>query len=346
MSEFCKGPIWTCPEFGTKSQGKSLRQTTAITHKQNMAFTLTVGPHNIVINSRTRNYSYSDANGYDNTDGKVIINTDGSPIDCFNQTKFEGSGIAEDYSTQDCDILYVDLRNDLVVYQKNNQRMKFSQAQNERIGLKSSFDDIYMYPYVLEDVPISFTTQTICTALGVLHTETLAKGYAEGIRILMPLFGPGANPLPFKFTMNGVEYDASEVDWYLINEGRRISDGNQYFWWADWHKAVGTNLEIDAAETARLSNNVLYGITSQVAQSGNGIITKNFMGSAAIDKDDNRFYSMAITPAIGVPVKINKLVVGGAEIEIPKEKIKVEQPDGSFAEQDSEHTCYFPIAPL
>ena len=361
MSYPCTSPQYSCGE--TKEAFKSSRDTVDYNHSVDRFFTLQSGAINITVNSRARSYHYSQVDEEIRSNIKFVV----TPADlgayyaeCFDRIITKDGTIKEKYTTTDCTFHYADLRNDLFVYEEQVQELNFSQSQNYKITqpldeppqtsgnvvkLQTSGDDASVLPFIIEEVPITITKKLICTAFASpLHEETINSGYWDGVRVLMPLFNGGV-PRHNMITIEGVTYDAFDVDWYFIDAARRAADGDSFFWWADWHKAVGVNNEIDAAETRKLADSYLGLITPATFATSSGVITKDFTGSAAVDKDNNQFFSASFDIPSG-KIVLSRLVVAGVETPIPQEKFQVEQPDGTFKEEDSQHDIYYPVAPL
>ena len=252
MSYPCDAVQFTCG--GTKEALTSATNKINFTHTEGRKFTLTYGGGSSIINGRTRGYTYSDEEFLLHDNVKYVV----TPADfgayyaeCFDSRFIKTGTITEDYTTVDATFFYVDLRNDLLIYEENIQTMKFSQTtsggsnKTGRFGnlvyLHTGYDDAKLVPFILENVPIAITNKIVCTAFAVpLHEETINSGYWNGIRVLMPLFNNGV-PRHDIITIEGVQYDAFDVDWYLINAAQREADGDSFFWWPDWLKAVGVD---------------------------------------------------------------------------------------------------------
>lgn len=340
---YCEDPSYSCGD--TKDAITAWWGSTAITQTKDRVLTFKSGGVSIPINVRTRTYTYSDRYDVQLNDFRYL-ETGSGQVECYTRKNPDPSNgkISEDYTTVDVNFLYADLRSDLFVYRKSTRTMKFSQAVSFRVHLRTAYDDALRYPFILEDVPITITNEIFCTAFPApLHTETINSGYWDGVRVLMPGWSAGSEPYG-RFTINGTEYDAANVDWYLppIHEE---ADGDSFFWWADWLKAASVNNEIDAKDAADLystSHGVDY---TQPKPVSNGVVTNDFMGSVAVDKANNQFFSASFDTQDG-KFKLSKVVVGGVETPLPQEKIQVEQPDGTFKEEDSQHDIYYPVAPL
>jgi len=339
MSDVCSDPSYTCPSFDTKPQLAAYSKSISLHHTADRVFSLILSNKTIEINKRDRSYSYSQNESISNSNGKVVLVPDGfgvAYIDCYTQTEQHNSSITENYSTTDCTFMYVDLRTDLVVYEENVQTLLFDGEQSDRVPVKTTYDDAYLYPYIKEEVPIIVTNKIYCTAIaGPLYEEHINSGYWNGVRILMPLFNSGDPRKGFKFTIDGIEYDAGEVDWYYINAEQREADGDQFFWWADWNKAVGVNNEVDVDETksmAATQSGMLK--TPATVSSSNGVITKLFKGAAAVEKNDNIFLSMSVDIPEMESMLISKLIVNDIDVEIPQET----------GEETAD--AWYPIAPL
>jgi hypothetical protein len=320
-----------------------------ITQASDRKMSLAFGGGTLTVNSRARSYTYHQTEIVRRDNFKYVVVPDGFSAyyaECLDYSQDITGTITEDYTTVDCTFHYVDLRTDLLVYTESTQEMKFTQTNNggvnktgSRYGnlvyLATGYDDVWRVPFILEEVPITITNKIICTAFDApLNTETINSGYWNGVRVLMPLFNGGV-PRHDMITIGGVTYDAFDVDWYYIDEARRTADGDSFFWWADWHKAVGVNNAIDADEARKLADSYLGLVTPVKIPSSNGVITSDFMGSAAVDKDNNLFFSTSFDTQSG-KIVLSKLVVAGVETPIPQEEFR----------EDSQHATYYPVAPL
>lgn len=331
----CTGAKYTCPSFGTRELVTVMRRNFDYNHFGTRTFTLTAGSLSIVINKRSRNYSYTDREVETHANGFWQATPQNTYVECSDVTAVRNGTISEDYSTVDCTFHYVDLRNDLIVYTESAQTLQFSQSsgyERNSGGHTGNLVDLgggaYVLPFIKESVPIVKTNKIICTAFTQpIHEETINAGYFDGVRVLMPLFNSGA-PGHDIINIDGAQYDAFDVDWYfLLNH--KDADGDQFFWWPDWLKAVGVNNEIDFEEVVRLASSYAGQLTTPIdLVSDNGTVTTDFLGSAAVDKDGSIFFSASFD---GGSLKLNRLVVGGTETSIPT---------------DVETDAWYPIAPL
>lgn len=346
MSGVCDGPSFRCPTFGTKDQLTHSETSLDLTHNENRVFALSIGNKTVPINKRTRSYRYRSDETTRVTNGKVIIDANQAYVDCGTQTDTEGATISEHYETVDCALLYADLRYDTLIYEEKTAVMDFSQASPSRsVALQVSFGDAHVYPFIKEEVPIIRTTKIISTDFSApLHIEVINAGYWDGIRILMPDWH-GGNPRHSIFTIEGIQYDAANVDWYdaFLNWQ---TDGDRVFWWPSWLRAVPVNTELDEYEATKIYDTYHGLVTPNTTQALSAVSTKDFTGSSAHSRKSEIFLSAKFDTINGQVVLVNKLVVNGEVAEIPTEKIYVKQPDDTYIKQDSEHTCYYPIAPL
>lgn len=333
MSDICTGPMWTCGETDTAISAYDVSST--LTQAVDRTFVLVTGGNSVVINGRSRDYSYTHLEHITQDNFKYVAG-DGYTAECFDYDLNIKGTITENYTTIDTTFHYVDLRNDLIVYTESTQTMEFSRVESggvdndgqlygNLVWLATSGSDTPRVPYIMEDVPITITNKIICTGIGVLHEETINSGYWDGIRILMPLFN-GGDPRDHNITIDGTTYNPAEVDWYYL-PSHYLADGDQLFWWADWHKAVGIHNEIDAEEAVRMADSFTH---SGDRTSSNGIYTQDFTGAAAQDANGNVFFSAAFDVQSG-KIVVNKLLVDGEETPIPT---------------DVEIDIWYPLAPL
>lgn len=336
----CTDPSYTCSRFDKKSNVVGYTVTRSFEQQANRVVTLSNGSVSVDLQKRTRDYTYSDNLTMSKSGARYVV-SDNTYFDCGTQTLTPSSTMQESYETTDVTFYYADLRNDLFVYVESVQKMEFGKSVNTQINARTSYDDAKLYPYIYEEVPITVTRTTICTKITTpLLVESYNSGYADEIKVLMPLFSGNADPYG-TFQQNDKTYDAKVVDWYYLPTHRE-ADGDEFFWWADWHKAVGVNTEQDADEArimwaTNYDGNSTRNISSQVS-------TNAFTGSVAIDTNSNIFLSGVFGKDGGLT--INKLVIDGVEKEIPSETLRIKQNDGSYADEESTHDIYFPIAPL
>jgi hypothetical protein len=342
MSYPCDSTQFTC---GTTKEALSKSVADVLfTNTEDITFTFTCNGISMPIYIRSRNYQYVDKDTVNHTEVKFVITPAGFGAyhaECFKYDQRRVATIREDYTTTDVTFFYADLRNNLFVYENSIQNMKFEQTavytktndgitqveDGQYVEVAHSYGDTIMMPFILEEVPITITDTIVCTNTGVLNTEYVTSGYWDGVRVLMPLFDSG-NPRNTFFTINGVEYNAAVVEWYYI-PSHLGGDGNSFFWWPDWLKAVGINNGNDANTVSKMIQQ-RYGYVPQpyTFDTSNGIAIKDFMGSAAIGRYNTFFMSASFDAGA---IKINKLTVDGIETEIPK---------------DCECDVWYPIAPI
>ena len=329
MSDPCNDAYYGCGE--TQPAITSWWGSTDIIQSKNRTFTLKSGDVSIVINGRTRNYAYHDRYDVQLLNFRYVAYL-GELVECYTRKNTFSASISENYQTKDVTFYYADLRTNTFVYKESVQSLNFADSRDYVIHLRTSYNDALVYPFIFEVVPIITTNRIICTDFAEpLHTEIVNGGYAEGVRILMPLFAQGSEPRAGEtFTINGRVYDAAQVDWYYPPDHEE-SDGDQFFWWSDWLKAVGMNDQLDVWEAEKM-----YGINGGQDTKGvprtspDGVITSDFMGSAARDVNGNEFFSAQFNITNG-QFKVGKLVIKGADTPIPAKE---------------EADLWFPVAPL
>lgn len=370
MSGICSSESYTCG--ATKKAVVEWYTDTTYKQMANREFTLSIGEHRIPVNKRVRDYTYKNHEHTIRSNFKYVISNQIAEYtaECYAQDKHIGGDIKEDYTTTDCTLHYVDLRNDIIVYTESVQHMEFASVESggvkaaaddpdngavygNFVSLATSYDNVWRVPFILEGVPITITNRIICPTIGILHSEVINSGYWDGIRVLMPLFNGGSPSSEPRITIDAVEYNPASVDWYYLLD-HYLADGDQFFWWADWHKAVGVYNEIDAEEAIRMAD--IFTPEGE-RQSSAGVVSEDFMGSVAVDAQQNKFFSATFDVSTGT-IALNRLIMGGVETPIPTEKIRdrimagdVQSKDAEgnllwTDEKDSAHTTYFPIAPL
>ena len=361
MSEIinpCTGPTWSCGESETKEQVTGGSRTTTARNDNNTVFLLSFGGVSIKINNRFRSYSYVQNDAFTNSGGKVVVIPDGlgaAYIDCITRSETHNATISESYTTIDVTFKYVDLRYDIAVYTEDIGELTFQKTESQRVALDTPYDDAYAYPFIDENLPIKRTKKIICTEITEpLFEEVVNAGYWNGLRLLMPDWH-GTVPRHTPITIDGVSYDAYDVDWYDQYLDWEPS-GNRFLWWPEWLRVVPTNVAIDQQSTKRVYESDGHGLLTPFTETADsGVVQTDFMGSAAKDKDGNLFLSAELN-ASGQVVLVSKLIVGGIDTPLPTEEIKdrVGDPqetntDGSLKWTDlkeSESDVWFPIAPL
>ncbi len=336
MSEntsICDGPRYTCGD--SKNAVTEWDTHTTLQQVADKKITMRIGETDIPIWKRVRDYIYIDVKTTHRYEYFYIVSThiQNAVFDCFKTATSLKAKIKESYETTDCTFYYADLRNDLLIYKESTQKMEFEKDNGKNgvtVKVRTSFDTAYLAPFIMESVPISIYNRFICTGIGVLHEENIHSGYWDGIRILMPLFNDG---MPYgDFDYEGQTLNAADIDWYFL-PGHREKDGDQFFWWADWHKAVGEHNAIDAREAELMWGIVIGNINSGLVQepATNGVAVAPFSGSAAKDRVGNLFLSAKIDLFGGGAKLVSRLLIDGADTPIPT---------------DCECDVWFPVAPI
>lgn len=359
----CASPTYKCSSYGTEARTDTSTATSVFKHTENRKFVLSMGAITLELNKRLRNYSYTHQDVTTKSGLRLIVDSQGAKSECSNFTNTITGNISEDYETTDVTFHYVDLRNDLLVYTESVQTLKFEgknsggTQNNNGVNNGDSFGhfgdlvwlgvsmgtDVARVPFVFENQPIKITNKIVCTKFGEpLYTETINSGYPDGIRILMPVFDSG-DPRARNFKFNNVTYNAGDVDWYYIPTHRE-ADGDMFFWWADWHKAVGKNHTIDSDEAKQMwSLNHSDIPNGQEITSDNGIVQSTFTGSVAVSRNNDIFLSASFNKG---KLVLSKLQIAGETVAIPQEEISELQPNGSYTKKQSEYNTWYPVAPL
>lgn len=302
----CTDPAFDCGE--TKEATIAGSTTFTYTQSKNRVSTLTVGTKDIVLNSRVREYRYEDAEGWSHTDHKWVIYPDGFGVawfECYGTgDTTNDASISDSYQTVDTEVLFVDLRYDIIVYRQTTKSMHYEDTRDFTIPLQTSFDDAHLYPFIFEQVPIQINEKLIYSKAGVetvLEETNSTSGYYDDINLLMPLFSPGTNPRPTFFTLPAHppyrtvarEYLASEVDWYYPLPHRE-QDGDMFLYYPEWLRAVGIYGDLDQAEaTARYAQSIgAIGNPASMSSDDNLQEATEFDGSVVVDPNDRVFYSI------------------------------------------------------
>ena len=210
--------------------------------------------------------------------------------------------------------------------------MKFAQnSPAKSVALQTSFDDAHVYPFIKEEVPITRTTKIISTDFtGSLHEYVVDAGYWDGIRILMPDWH-GGNPRHSIFVLDGVQYDAYDVDWYdtFLNWQ---TDGDRFFWYPAWLRAVPVNTELDEYEASKIYD-TFHGLTTpDVTQAPSAVVSDTFTGASAHNQG-HIFFSAKFDTINNAVILVDKLRIQGVDTTIPQE-------------ENAKADVWYPIAPL
>lgn len=272
-------------------------KSTTITQRANTEFKFTSGSVDLTVYRRYRDYAYKRKEDTARNDFKYVVTPSGFGAyyaECFDQETTYDSSFNENYETEDITFYFADLRNNCFVYKKSVHKMVFKHTTDVVVPVRTSFDDAQLSPHIIEIVPIEITNTYVCTTLSTpLYIETINSGYADEIKVLMPLFNSGE---PYgKFFQNSKEYDAAIVDWYYLPT-HRAADGDEFFWWADWHKQVGDYKNIEAREAKTMWELMTSQIASPYTTSpdDNTLHTKTFLGSVVFDTKSNSFVSYTL----------------------------------------------------
>lgn len=362
--DICNDPSYTCGDKRSAVTGTS--SSTGINTGVDRSIELTVGEATVTMQTRKRTYDYTDSRVVVISGFRwIVYNNEFSP--CYTASSTFESTFSEDYATLDTEILFLDLRYDIVVTKETKESLKLTDADNkaesDSVSVFTGYDSTFLHPYVFETAPISRDI-TFNLLIGSekteLHTEHIDAGYPDDINLLMPSAPEqGANG----WKINGPAW-AIPFPWY-IQPNHKESDGNQWLFWPPWLRAIGT---VNDAQD-KINRDLVYefrngGGRSGIAGSPQLIVADFFKGSVATDADGNRFYSMAIpsnsqlvNPEYKFPIK---LIVDGVEVEIPTEQVRDRVMEGTPPVQkkdskgelvwtdakDSEHNVWYPIAPL
>ena len=173
----------------------------------------------------------------------------------------------------------------------------------------------------------------------------------------MPLFEGQSAPIG-SFMYNGVRYEARDVEWYFM-DNHREKDGDQFFWWADWHKALGINQEIDKFEAQ-----TMWELVSGKIESGYrdkvffDVLHSNIYGSVAIDRNrEYVFFSVVFDNGNTIKNKLLRKVIvftktedgvdradsGWQEILLPTDAVYVKDDGNKYKAIESAYTAWFPV---
>lgn len=328
--------------YHTKDRTTTLKSTNGLT---------------LEMNKRDRNYRYSESSVTTTTGGRWIIVYDlFTPIyyPFFTTVNTHGATLRESYQTLDAELFFLDLRTNTVAYNRTTRDMSFEMASPDAIPFKTSYDDVYLYPFIKENAPIihneDFIIEHQSTRIYISRDRNQTHGYWDGIRLAMPVFGPETEPRPVGFTYNGEYFEnAADVDWYW-QFAHKESDGDMWLFYADWIKAVGIDPLLDARE-AEIRTNTSLGIYNA---DGNYTVTvapvtnSMFTGSVAVGISGDVFYSIfRNNKAVNGFIGINGSPEG--EFTVTLDNINViNKPANSAADGKTTQVpnLFYPVAPI
>ena len=354
----CSNPRYRpCPAVSnTAGTGHSEEYAHTITSNRAVAFV--AGALTLTLQSRKRNFNFH--SNLTHSESFIRLVTDSLLMDVvgcdYSYDRSADIGFLEDYETVDSELCYLDLRNDVAVVKELKNTVKTEGLENsapvDRLNVFTGFETELFFPFMYnEGIPI---TEDIAYSLYIggakteLSTESITRSYPFSY-ILMPTFP--ASPL---YNIHFNEEWADETDWYR-QDLRRYEDGDTLLFWPEWCQSVGKMAQaLDIFNRDTLLRMALAA-PADFPLTGNSPgaevpTNKTFRGSVAFDKENNVFYSIATpvseyatTPEYTITTK---LTVDGVDVPILTEQISVESVGGGYIKKESEHTCYYPIAPL
>ena len=354
----CQNPRYRpCPAMATTVMvGHSQEYVHTITSDRNVSFT--AGSLGFIMQTRKRGFNFHF--DLEHEESFIRLITDSPLMDAvgceYTSSGSSDIGFHEDYETIDTELCFLDLRNDTAVTKEIRNTVKTEGLQNDaptdRLNVFTGFETELFFPFIYnEGIPI---TEDITYSLYIggskteLNTESVARGYPFSY-ILMPTF-----PVSRLYNIHFNEEWAEDTDWYR-QDLRREEDGDALLFWPEWCRSAGKMSQLldTFNRDTLLRLNFIDEADLPLTGDGPGVevpTNKIFKGSVAFDVEGNTFYSIA-TPnnEYAVPPEHtvrNKLLVSASNTEIPVEQIYEEDGFGGYTKKDSEHTCYYPIAPL
>jgi hypothetical protein len=323
-------------------------EATEATHTHRLTATgkLSCGSVNIDWLKRERDYSYSLSHNFKRSDPYVVSN-DAYPgggaatSDTYSESK--NTTINDSWSIIDCEIIYCDPRNDVLIYRKTTTVVSYQQ-DTDNINTIPKYSNFAALP-----ININTTIETISSLDGVLET-TVRPPYKGTINLttaaadifhLLNYYVPEGFYAQNEGATDVLNYEDDSRDGWLMFMPTFISG-------AFVNKDFDRGLRV-AVDSSVASN---YPIADESIDS-NLAVDDYPQGSWAFDKDGNSFTSQKLTNS-----NFNKLTVKGTVTNLPKEKVRDRVMDGSTQKVDSngnlvftdlkesEHTAWYPMSPV
>lgn len=333
----CDEASFTCGDFDIRNVSST--EAINISHTKNRMTELLINDVSILLNKRVRGYTYTQNKSTIKSDYKLIfIVEDQVFVDCYTINNTDIASIADSYQTVDAEIKYIDLRNDIVVYEQTDVTMTYQKSGNSTlVNVRGTYGDAHMHPFIFNGAPITGTKKLIYNKAGVeevLHEEVVIRGYGGEMNLLMPQFDAG-DPYGV-FVYGGNTYDAAQVEWYYIPT-HRVADGGMDLYWPDWLKAVSSYTELDAREAAARWDSIMGYIPNPatIAEIETVPSAQVFTGSVAVSVNGDVFLSVEVpqvsTNPTGEKNYTNKIYGTAQTLN------EIFSPEG---------VTYFPVAPI
>lgn len=331
------------PKSATEMVGSGYFYNHTITSERTVS--LGLGTASIVLQKRHRDFAFSiQKESRDSGCVNLLLDNGAGKVRCgCAGSSHDDPAFSEKYDTFDVEMMYLDLRNDVVVIKEITNSIDTSDLQNTAktttVDVFTGYESQAVYPFVYEaGIPIVESIKYkmyVGTTETELHSEDVGRGYPF-LYLLMPTY-PKSN---FGDAVIVTQW-ATEIEWYRQDRRDKYGDGQDgdaYLFWPEWGQSCGKLSQALDAANRDLIYNLSYaeGLKLEGSEGPPELaLNKKFQGSIAFDVEHNMFYSIAVpdseyavTPG---EVLNQKLTRGGAEVPIPNK-------EGSDR--------WFPIAPL
>lgn len=334
----CADPMYTCPAWETVTlvSGKDFKSELGVTVDRTVSLTL---GRPLVLQRRERLFQYSDRDMYQLSGVKALVEAGGWYQTCYGSVDTDFSATFSDvYTTLDTELLYLDLRYDVVVTKEITDVMTATDAHRDEmpgtsVRVFTGYETVSFHPVMFSTIPIERTVTHnlyIGGSKTELHSESVHRG-SDSAMLLMQSFPTSA------FGITILTEWAQEIDWYR-SDLNIAADGDRLLFWAPWHRQCGDmNQVLDQFNRNLIADydSTQSNVTSEFGQNPGMNQAKLFRGSVAFDAARNMFYSIAVPDTImsTTPgyVRRQKLVINNMMVPIPT---------------DAESDVWFPIAPL
>ena len=227
--------------------------TWALNQNKSRSIATTIGGVAVTLQSRERRFSMTTSGSW-SKDGYFIYQCGDETeayayCDCFTQSGTNNESLSESYQTIDTTISYLDLRFGLALCKEVSDSINFTPATHGLAQFLGPWGITYTHKFRMNVVDLNRTTTYYAIYNGVKHILNTALQVTHLHTSANPLILISARMPP-----DYIPWDA-EIQQYGFydygDEGLRISDGGDDFYYTDWMRTCGTvNQTQDAADAA------------------------------------------------------------------------------------------------
>jgi len=276
----CSEPAFTCGESYTDDTGSTAKDW--LNHDKERTVTLTMPDGgSIILQQRTRTFRYDSEGTYQQLGVKLIQGVAFACID--GETEIYTANLKEYYRCLDTEILYMDLRNDLVVYRELIEVMDITASSDESVQLTSTWGPVQRHKFEIPSPVIDGTDKIKMYRKGTvteLSSRRTHRAYFDDIRLAALDQSADMNHATFDFYRISDHYEA---------------DGGRDMYWPDWLKVLGQiNQALDETDASLRLGFVQYGDDPLNIETGAPTVANDPspIGSFAFDYPGNFFMSV------------------------------------------------------